>query len=135
MEKDLNSISIYTLDIETDSLKFFLPITGKFETFIKDDLDIEPFTTWTKDFAISYWYTKYHILQDGRVRVDGEIKDLFVEEKLNIIWFCLTDEKTFSIKCSDGETWELERYSPNKELDDLLTAMDIKAKPAGNTGP
>ena len=133
MKKDLNNIPVFTLDIDPDSLNFLLPITKKFETYIKSDLDIDPYTTWSKDFAISYWYTQYHILKDGRVRVDEEIVNLFVEEKLNIIWFCLTDEKTFSIKCTDGDTWELERYSQNNDLDELLTSMDLKTKPAGNS--
>jgi hypothetical protein len=132
METEPNRKSVNILDIDVDSLKFLLPLTEKFETYIEGELEIDPFRTWSKDFSIAYWYTQYHLLRDKSLIVDEEIKSLFTEEKLNIIWFCLTDRKSFSIKCSDGDKWELEKYTPNEHLEVIMKSLDIKAKPAGN---
>ncbi len=92
----------YEIKEDFQNLKFLHAIVNSIETYLIQDIDIEPFTKFSKDFSCSYWYSCYHLLRDGKLLVDGEIADLFVEDKINVLWFTLTDEKTFYIKCKDG---------------------------------
>ncbi len=102
----------YKINEEFYNLNFLKKIVIEFETYLIGEIEIEPFNKFSLEFSSAYWYSCYHLLRDKMLIVDKEIFHLFNEDKINIIWFSITDNENFVIKCLDGE-WFLELLNSN----------------------
>lgn len=107
---------------EINSLANFKSLPTEFECFLKDDLEIEPFTKWSTNFAAVYWYAKYMVTVNEYADLEEEIEDFFDEKDLNFIWLTMTDFSNYALKCMDGK-WELEIYSNDENVREILKAI------------
>ncbi|NHM03732.1 hypothetical protein [Flavobacterium celericrescens] len=119
----METIKKFSINKDFNSLNFLENLAKKFDLYLIGDFEVEPFTKWSMEFASEYWYLNYHLLKKGEVRLgnqDSELKFLFQESNLNIIWLTVTDKKNFELKCVDG-SWEVKVLNPNFDrLQELL---------------
>lgn len=125
MEKEVLGLKTYKIDQEIISLNFLTPIIELFNTHIYGDLEIDPFNEFTIEFQSNYWYLQYYLLKDKKVYVDDSLQSFFKEENINIIWFQITDEDTFKIKCIDG-TWFIEILKLDIQFDNVISSFNLK---------
>ena len=114
----------YRINEEFDNLNFLKQIVKEFKTYLIGDLEIEPYIKFSTKFSSVYWYSCYHLLRDKKLVVDEENFDLFNENEINVIWFSITDNENFVIKCSDG-IWYLEILKSNSLFDDMISNIKV----------
>lgn len=85
-----------------ENLKFVKELRP-FNVYFIYDLEIDPFANFSTEFSAEYWYLKYHLLRDGKIMLDKDFYQIFLEDSLNIIFFKITDLVNFSVECTDGE--------------------------------
>jgi len=102
MEEEVEVGKLYQLNSKIENLHFIKEIILSCELYLIEELDIDPFDTFSVDFSSEYWYLKYHLLRDKKVLLTIEDSILFDEENINVIFFKITDLKSFIIECIDG---------------------------------
>jgi|GEM_PF-3471407 len=125
MKEEALSLKSYKIEQEIKSLNFLTPFIELFDTYIYGDLEIDPFSKFTTEFQSNYWYIQYHLLKDKKVYVDDTLQSFFKEENINIIWFQITDENTFKIRCVDG-IWFVEVLKLTNQLVCIISSLDLK---------
>lgn len=103
MGEEVQEGKLYSLSSKDNDLHFLKDIVQKSDLYLLEELEIEPFVKFSLDFSAEYWYLKYHLLRDKRVLVSLEDSVLFDEKDLNVIFFKLSDLKSFIIECIDGK--------------------------------
>jgi len=95
------------------------------QLLISNDLEIEPFTEFSLPFQAEYWYLKYLLLRDGKLKLELEdFKSLYEERNINIIWLNVTDEKNFVLECKDGN-WFVSFIGLNKRITSLFDQFKL----------
>ena len=102
MEEEVEVGKLYQLNSKIENLHFIKEIILSCDLYLIEELDIDPFDTFSVDFSNEYWYLKYHLLRDKKVLLTIEDSILFDEENINIVFFKITDLKSFIIECNDG---------------------------------
>ncbi|GHC66288.1 hypothetical protein [Ulvibacter litoralis] len=121
----MNNKTTYIIDPEFHHLRYLTPLIEQFESYFIEELELEPFESFSPEISSAYWYAKYHLLLNNQILIDEDLKVIFSEPKINVIWFTITDRKTFSIKCLDGDKWQLNKLGSNKQFDDLIKNIRI----------
>ncbi|WP_372472552.1 hypothetical protein AB4865_06970 [Capnocytophaga sp. ARDL2] len=121
MEEEVQVGKLYVLNNKNENLHFIKEINFSCDLYLIEELDIEPFDTFSVDFSSEYWYLKYHLLRDKKVLLNIEDSILFDEENINVIFFKATDLKSFVIECNDGNWY----FRINKLDINALKIFDI----------
>ncbi len=120
-----NPKNIVLIKKNINSLSQFEQLFVDFEVYIEGELEIEPFISWSNDFAASYWYLKYSLEVGNERIIDEEYKDFYLERNLNFICLTLTDHVNFKLKCVDGK-WVFEIYTENnKKINSVIENLNI----------
>lgn len=115
-------------------LRSLIPMINGLEVYFTGNLEIEPYVRFSAKYSSAYWHTKYQLTQSEFFRIDEDNRILFEDSNTNPIWLNITDQNTFTIMCTDGDKWVLEKFGVNKKLDDFFAEGNIKYQTTGNTG-
>lgn len=113
---------IYSFKRTVDNLSFIKVFVEKYELYLIEELDIDPFTTFSVEFSSEYWYLKYHLLRDRKVLLTEEDLILFEETNINIVFFKLSDLNSFTIECNDGR-WYFKLNKLHKKSIDIHNCL------------
>lgn len=111
----------YVIKDSIQSLLYFKPIFEISNNIkITDELDIEPFKSFSLEFSSIYWYFKYCLLKDKEINIDKneihkDYKEFFIEKNLNFIFLNLCEESNYKIYCIDGN-FHIEIYNESLNL-------------------
>lgn|SRR5690606_310973 len=118
MEEEVTEDKLYSFKRTIDNLGFIKVFVEKYELYLIEELDIDPFTTFTLEFSLEYWYLKYHLLRDKKILLTKDDLILFEETNMNIVFFKLSDLNSFIIECNDGK-WSFKLNKIQKRSIDI----------------
>src|SRR5690606_42163141 len=101
MEEEVTEDKLYSFKRTIDNLGFIKVFVEKYELYLIEELDIDPFTTFTLEFSLEYWYLKYHLLRDKKILLTKDDLILFEETNMNIVFFKLSDLNSFIIRSEE----------------------------------
>jgi len=97
----------YEIKRAIHSLEFLIDLINLgTDIIILEEFEIEHFVEFSIGFQAEYWYLKYQLIKNEKIRLSNEYQALLNEKGINIIWLNLTDEKSFLLKCIDG-SWRI----------------------------